>query len=128
MGKRISRKKVEYSRGLMASLKALEGLEYHNLFRPPTTRYIITGLPALDHLLGGAKHPGIPTGRWMEVIGNEGAGKSTLTYTLAQAVINQSNTRCHRVVEGGEVISIVPPKKVLVLDFEHATDIGYMAQ
>lgn len=43
----------------------------------------------LARLLGGTQRPGLPTGCFIEIIGREGAGKTTTTMALARAVITR---------------------------------------
>jgi len=79
----------------------------------------------LGILLAGEQNPGLPTGGFIEVKGENHSGKTTLAFACADAVINQPPGTKHRIStdEGIEVINA--PRRVLYMDFEHALDIGY---
>lgn len=75
-----------------------------SLWSTPRT-YISTRAIAIDKLIG---HPGLPTGRFVEVYGPEGSGKSTLVDQL----VAETQAR------GGVAV---------VVDTEHVRDKAYMA-
>src|SRR5690606_35421554 len=96
------------------------------LFQEPGTRYITTGMRSLDRLLGGDQHPGLATGRWYEILGQEGAGITTTTYRRAAAIVNQPPGKTHYYAEAGTNVEQDVPRRVLIMDYEHAADVGYL--
>lgn len=79
----------------------------------------------LARMLGGVRRPGLPTGRFIEVIGREGAGKTTLTNALINAVVNRP-AGLHKVLcNDGKLREFPLPRKAAVLDFEQTYDVPY---
>lgn len=116
-------------RGLGPALTAIrKHFGERPIFAPSGRRYIPTRHRALGLLLGGASHPGIPTGTVIETVGQAGSGKTSLTMALADAVINQPEDAEHQVwmPDSGKVETVPAPRRVLVLDFEQTFDIDYM--
>lgn len=117
-----------YPRGTSNALAALKKFAKGKpLFVAPSRRYIPMRHRALGRLFSGPDHPGLPTGCYIEVLGQMHSGKTTLAYACADAVINQPEGT-HRVfnAENGTVEEIPVPRKVLFLDYEQAIDADYM--
>lgn len=119
------RVKVETELGLKAALAEVRRIADRPLFVPPTRRYVPLRHAALGNLLGGVRHPGLPTGCFIEVIGKEHSGKSTLACTLADAVINQPEGTMQTIHTSSGVKEIPAPRRVLYLDYEYALDREY---
>lgn len=123
----MAKKKVVYAKGIDGAIKAArEHLGKRPLFVPPSRRFIPMRHQAFAELLGGKANPGLPTGCFIEVVGNAHAGKTSVTFALINAVINQTKEKIHRIQtdEGVEMVS--PPHRVLFMDFEHALDLNYL--
>lgn len=117
--------KDRYPRGIDNAIDALRENMKRPLFVPPSRRYIPMRHKALARLLGGDMHPGLPTGCFVEVMGQASSGKTTLTKSLIEAVVNQPED-AKQVVIGTTVIEEIPaPRKALVLDFEQTEDVKY---
>jgi hypothetical protein len=85
-----------YARGLGPAIAALKKhIGKKSLFMPPTRRHIAMPFRELGVLLGGESNPGLPTGVFIEVLGQTGAGKTTFAMALARVVINQPDAE-HR--------------------------------
>ncbi len=96
------------------------------LFTPPTRRVIPMRHRELGVVLAGESTPGLPTGVFIEVKGQQHSGKTSMTFALMDAVVNQLDGTTHRVITD-EGVKVVPaPRRVLVLDFEHVLDIEYL--
>lgn len=119
-------KQEPQARGLHAALKALKSHSGDRaMFMPPSRSYVPMRYAALGRLLSGDRHPGLPTGVFIEIVGGEFAGKTTLAFALIDAIINQPD-REHKIRTDHGVEVIKAPKRVLYLDFEYALDPEYM--
>jgi RecA/RadA recombinase len=81
---------------------------------------------ALGRLLAGEQNPGLPTGVFYEVVGEASSGKTSLWFALVDAVVNQPAGKVHRVLDEDGVHIVEPPRRCLVLDYEHALDLSYL--
>jgi len=111
--------------------QALEVLRKQNpdriLFVPPVPRTIPMRHAALGQMLAGPTNPGLPCGKYIELLGEAHSGKTTLAYAMIDAVINQPEGSRHPIrLDSGEIVEIDAPRRVLALDFEYAWDIRYM--
>ena len=123
----MAKKKVQYVKGMDGALKAARAQLGKPLFVASNRRSIPMRHQALGELLSGPQNPGLPTGCFIEIVGQPHAGKTSLTFACIDAVVNQTDEKIHRVQneEGIEIIS--PPKRVLFMDFEHAIDLNYLS-
>lgn len=115
-------------RGLGSALAALrENMKDRVLFVPPIDRTIPMRHRALGVLLSGPERPGLPAGKFIEVLGEAHSGKTTLVYAMMDAVINQPPGTMHTIRESsGKVVEVDAPRRVLYLDFEHALNMKYL--
>ncbi|MFN9116205.1 MAG: AAA family ATPase [Bacteroidota bacterium] len=96
------------------------------LFMPSSRRIVPMRHKSLGVLLGGEQSPGLPSGYWIEIVGNAASGKTTLAFTLAEAVMSQPADATF-VSPSAEGMKTTPvPRKVLYLDFEHTLDMTYL--
>lgn len=98
------------------------------LFTPSTRRYIPMRHKALGVLLSGDKHPGLPTGCFIEVLGMEHSGKTTLLGAMIDAVVNQPADATHPVHRDGRIISVPVPRRAAIMDFEQIIDVPYLGR
>jgi len=63
----------------------------------------------------------------MEILGQQHAGKTSLTFALADAIINRPDGT-HTVLADGGKHTLPVPRRVLFLDFERTLDLKYFAQ
>jgi RecA/RadA recombinase len=117
---------VKKPMGLQEALAFLGGQQERQMFTPTPRRYIPMRHKQLATVLGGPDHPGIPTGVYIEIRGAEHSGKTTTTFAMVEAVINQSPDAEHLRVGPKGLESVPCPRRVLFLDFEHALDLTYM--
>ena len=123
---KAKKKGVEYQWGLKAAVKAVRTqFGEKPLFMTPNRRYIPMRHAGLAHLLGGRRHPGLPTGAFLEVLGQEHSGKTSLTFAMIQAVITQPPGK-HKIHTETGVEELPVPRKVLVLDWEQTLDLDYL--
>lgn len=115
-------------RGLAGALEVLRKQNPDRvLFVKPIPRVIPMRHAALGSLLSGPITPGLPCGKYIELLGEAHSGKTTLLYAMIDAVINQPMGTKHPIrLDSGKIVEVEAPKKVLALDFEHAWDISYM--
>lgn len=127
MAKQVPSSSSARPRGLPAALAALKAhFGKRPLFTPPLRRTIPMRHRALGELLGGEQRPGLPTGCFVEVLGSPGSGKTTLTFALIDAVINQPEGTRHNILTDNGVESVPAPRKVYVADFEQTLDLDYL--
>lgn len=118
---------VKYQTGLEEAIAAAKKQISQPLFIAPRRRSIPMRYRALGELLSGENNPGLPTGCILEIVGQAHAGKTSLTFALIDAVINQPRgEKIHAVQTKKGIEWIEPPNKVLFLDFEHAIDLTYL--
>lgn len=105
--------------GLGAALTALRK-QYGKkpLFVPATRRYIPMRHRALGELLSGPVHPGLPTGVYIELLGMQHSGKTTTTFAMIDAVLNQPADAKHDVLTDEGVVRLPAPRKVAYMAFE----------
>lgn len=120
-------KKVSYKKGLSEAIKAAQSQVKRPLFVASNRRSIPMRHQALGELFSGPEKPGLPTGCFIEIVGQPHAGKTSLTFALIDAVINQDDDPIHRIQTDNGVEHVPPPKRVLFIDFEQAVDLGYLA-
>lgn len=121
------KKGVQYQRGLGPALAALKShMGEKALFMPPTGRSVPMRHRELGRLLAGDTNPGLPTGKFIEVLGQAGEGKTTFGLACADAVINQPPDTVHRISTDEGIEEIKAPRRVLINDFEHVMDYGYL--
>jgi len=96
------------------------------LFVPSVRRYIPMRHAGLARLLGGDTTPGIPTGIWVEIVGEAASGKTSTTFALIDAVVSQPDTPVAARL-GGEIVKRRPPRNVLYLDYERTLDLTYLS-
>jgi RecA/RadA recombinase len=96
------------------------------LFVPSVRRYIPMRHAGLATLLAGPSRPGLPTGIWIEIVGQAGSGKTSTCFAMIEAVVSQPPVLRvpMRTAEG--IVTRPVPRCVLVLDFEHTLDLSYM--
>lgn len=71
------------SKEMTASLKKGAGFFItENTIEDLNVEFFKTGVPQLDYIMGGSKHPGVPLGRIIEISGGEGSGKTTLSHFM----------------------------------------------
>lgn len=114
--------------GLPAALAALrEKLPGRVMFIPPVSRVVPMRHRQLGILLAGPDTPGLPAGKFIEILGEAHSGKTTLAFAMADAVINQPQGTKHSVRdESGKYVEVEAPRRVLYLDFEHAVNMKYL--
>lgn len=114
--------------GLSAALTALrEKLPGRVMFTPPSSRVIPMRHRALGILLAGPESPGLPSGKYIELLGEAHSGKTTLAFAMADAVINQPPGSRHEIRDpNGKAIEVEAPRRVLYLDYEHAVNMKYL--
>lgn len=122
----MAKKPVTYKPGLTAAIEAAKNQVHRPLFQPSIRRSIPMRHQALGALFSGPQKPGLPTGCFIEIIGQPHAGKTSLTFALIDAVINQPDDPVHRIQTEKGIEWVVPPKRVLYLDYEHALDLEYL--
>lgn len=124
MAKKI--KRPEPKRGIAEAIAACrDQFGKKPLFVPSNRRYIPMRHPGLARLLGGQRHPGLPTGTYLEVLGQEHSGKTTLAFALIDATINQPDGE-HMIHTEKGVERVPVPRKVLYMDFEQTLDTDYL--
>lgn len=117
---------TEQPRGMKSALEALKShYGKRPLFVPSTRRYIPMRHRALGELLSGPSHPGVPTGCVIEVLGLQHSGKTTLTFALMDAIINQPSDARQQVLGPDGVEEIPAPRKVFVAAYE-PVDLDYL--
>ena len=114
--------------GLSAALTALrEKLPGRVMFTPPSSRVIPMRHRSLGVLLAGPENPGLPSGKYIELLGEAHSGKTTLAFAMADAVINQPPGTKHEIRDpNGKAIEVDAPRRVLYLDYEHAVNMKYL--
>lgn len=123
----MKKKPVAYSRGLAPALEALRNqFGKKPLFFAPTRRIIPMRHRALGALISGVDRPGLPTGTYIEVLGEAHSGKTSLTFALIDAVINQPEGTPHLVRTDTGHERVPAPRRALFLDFEQSLDVGYL--
>lgn len=115
--------------GLHAALDALRTkFQGRAMFVPPTSRTIPMRHAALGSLLAGPETPGLPTGKFIEVLGEAHSGKTSLVFAMIDAVLNQPpDSKAMIRQDSGKLVEVPAPRRVLYLDFEHALDMRYLA-
>jgi len=126
--KKAPRKSAAPVVGLAAALTALrDKLPGRVMFVPPASRVIPMRHRALGALLAGPENPGLPCGKFIEILGEAHSGKTTLAFAMADAVINQPPGSRHEIRDpSGKVIEVDAPRRVLYLDFEHSLNMKYL--
>lgn len=120
------KKPVQYERGLTSALSALrEQFGHKPLFRIPTRRIIPMRHRSLGALISGVDTPGLPTGCYIEVLGESHSGKTSLTFAMIDTVINQP-PGSHAIETEVGLERIPVPRRVLFIDFEQTLDIQYL--
>lgn len=118
--------KITTGTGIEAALEIIKQ-DVNRPFGVPTERRTIpTRHRGLGELLAGPNYaPGLPTGSFIEILGAEGSGKSTLTATLMEAVLSQPDDVL--MVDDDKGRRAIPvPRKVVYLDFEQTVDLRYV--
>jgi len=119
---------VSYQKGLKAAFAEARKQVKQPLFVASSRRAIPMRHRALGELFMGTATPGLPTGCFIEIVGQMHAGKTSVTFAMIDAVVNQQRTeKTHRIQTSEGVERIVPPNKVLFMDFEQAIDLNYLS-
>lgn len=120
---------VKYKVGIEAAIAEARKQINKPLFVASNRRSIPMRHRALGELFAGIDNPGLPTGCFIEIVGQPHAGKTSLTFAMIDSVINQpTDEKIHRIQTETGVEHITPPTKVLFMDFEHAVDLNYLSK
>lgn len=129
MSKSSKSKPVTYTHnGIDEAIAALRS-QYGRkaLFVPPTRRYIPMRHQALGTLLSGPKSPGLPTGTYIETVGEAHSGKTSFTFAAIEAMLSQPGG-IHVLYTDKGRFEIPVPRKVYFADYEQVLDTNYLQE
>lgn len=109
-------------------LKSLRKQLNKPLFVPPTRRIIPMRHRSLGAMISGEATPGLPSGAYIEILGQAHSGKTSLTFAFMDAIINQAEGATHPVLTPDGIVQRPVPRKVLFIDSEQAVDIAYLSR
>lgn len=113
--------------GINAALSALRArFGKRPLFTTPVRRFIPMKQRALGALLSGEETPGLPSGCFIEVLGREHSGKTTLAFAFVEAVVSQPSSATRKVLSDSGFEEQPAPRRVLYVDSEQSLDTAYL--